>query len=230
MASWIIHLRVAQTLMDTLPTVGDVTAFAVGNIAPDSGAPNPDGVGYTPSKDTTHFQTVDETGVKDIRPAVFMAAYLTEEQVRRYMPRQYGFYLGYLAHLVTDQLWADEIVFPVRDANREWFRADKEGFFAYVKRDWYDLDCVYLMHHPDFPAYRAYAEAVGFRNDFLDFFPAQVFDVRRQAILEFYRQRMMTVDEHRPMHLDGARLDAFVHSTAARVAALAASVGCPATV
>jgi len=230
MASWIIHLRVAQALMDTLPTVGDVTAFAVGNLAPDSGAPNPDGVGYTPSKDTTHFQTVDEQGVKDIRPAAFMAAYLTEEQVRRYTPRQYGFYLGYLSHLVTDQLWGDEIVFPTRDAHMEWFRADKADFFAHIKRDWYDLDCVYLMHHPDFPAYRAYADAVGFRNDFMEMFPAQVFDVRRQAILEFYRQRMPTVDEHRPMHLDDARLDAFVHSTAARVAALVESIGCPAAV
>lgn len=226
MASWIIHLRVAQALMDTLPSVGDVTAFAVGNIAPDSGAPNPDGVGYTPSKDITHFQRVDEQGVKDIHPEDFMAAYLTEEQVGRYTSRQYGFYLGYLAHLVTDQAWAEEMVYPVRDANIEWFRTDKEGFFAFVKRDWYDLDCVYLLHHPDFPAYRAYAEAVGFCNEFLDFFPAQVFDVRRQAILEFYRLRTATVDEHRPMHVTSERLDAFVRSTAARIAVLAAGIGC----
>lgn len=229
MASWIIHLRVAQILMDTLP-VGDVTAFAVGNIAPDSGAPNPDGVGYTPSKDITHFQRVGEDGVKDIRPEDFVAAYLTEEQVRRYTPRQYGFYLGYLSHLVTDRAWADEIVFPTRDANIEWFRTDKQDFFAHVKRDWYDLDCVYLLHHPDFPAYRAYAEAVGFRNEFLNFFPTQVFDVRREAIVEFYRGRMSTVDEHRPMHLDPARLDAFVQGAAAQVASLARSVGCPAAV
>ena len=229
MASWIIHLRVAQALMDTLP-VGDVTAFAVGNIAPDSGAPNPDGVGYTPCKDITHFQRVGENGVKDICPMDFIAAYLTEEQVRRYTPRQYGFYLGYLSHLVTDQAWADEMVYPVRDANMDWFRSDKQGFFAHVKRDWYDLDCVYLLHHPDFPAYRAYAGAVGFCNDFLDFFPTQVFDVRRQAILEFYCGRMETVDEHRPMHITNERLDAFVHSTAARVAAIAKAIGCPAAV
>ena len=35
MASWMIHLRVADLLMDRIPEI-DETAFVMGNIAPDS--------------------------------------------------------------------------------------------------------------------------------------------------------------------------------------------------
>ena len=41
MASRMIHLRVADLLMDRTPGP-DETAFVMGNIAPDSGAPNAD--------------------------------------------------------------------------------------------------------------------------------------------------------------------------------------------
>ena len=42
MASWMVHLRIADCLLDRLSETGkiDDTAFVVGNIAPDSGVPN----------------------------------------------------------------------------------------------------------------------------------------------------------------------------------------------
>ena len=41
MASWMIHLRVADRLLNE-PGELDETAFIMGNIAPDSGVPNED--------------------------------------------------------------------------------------------------------------------------------------------------------------------------------------------
>ena len=41
MASWMVHLRIADRLLDSLPGLSAVD-FVVGNIAPDSGIPNED--------------------------------------------------------------------------------------------------------------------------------------------------------------------------------------------
>ena len=39
MASWMVHLRIADRLLDEIEKI-DATAFVMGNIAPDSGVPN----------------------------------------------------------------------------------------------------------------------------------------------------------------------------------------------
>lgn len=41
MASWMIHLRIADKLLDKLTNI-TTTEFIMGNIAPDSGVPNED--------------------------------------------------------------------------------------------------------------------------------------------------------------------------------------------
>ena len=41
MASWMVHLRIADKLLELLKDI-DETAFVMGNIAPDSGVPNED--------------------------------------------------------------------------------------------------------------------------------------------------------------------------------------------
>ena len=54
MASWMIHLRIADLLLDRIPRL-DETAFVFGNIAPDSGIPNADWSVFTPSKSVSHY-------------------------------------------------------------------------------------------------------------------------------------------------------------------------------
>ena len=39
MASWMVHLRIADKILDRIETL-DESAFVLGNIAPDSGVPN----------------------------------------------------------------------------------------------------------------------------------------------------------------------------------------------
>ena len=41
MASWMVHLRIADELLKHISNI-DETAFVMGNIAPDSGVPNED--------------------------------------------------------------------------------------------------------------------------------------------------------------------------------------------
>ncbi|MDE7285045.1 MAG: hypothetical protein K2N85_15900 [Lachnospiraceae bacterium] len=65
MASWIIHLRVAQQLYQQLD-IEQIDAFILGNIAPDSGVPSEDGSGFIPDAAVSHLRSLDENGIKDI--------------------------------------------------------------------------------------------------------------------------------------------------------------------
>ena len=56
MASWIIHLRVAQEICQRL-ALQHIDRFILGNIAPDSGIPKADGSGYLPDAEISHFRT-----------------------------------------------------------------------------------------------------------------------------------------------------------------------------
>ena len=65
MASWMVHLRISDKLIDELCNLSH-TEFVVGNIAPDSGIPNDDWSVFTPSGDVSQFKTIDADGLKDI--------------------------------------------------------------------------------------------------------------------------------------------------------------------
>ena len=55
MASWMVHLRIADELLRHLDNI-DETSFVMGNIAPDSGVPSEDWTEYHPPKELTHFR------------------------------------------------------------------------------------------------------------------------------------------------------------------------------
>ena len=60
MASWMVHLRVADELLSRLNNI-DETSFVVGNIAPDSGVPNDDWSEFHPPKTVSHFYKKTKT-------------------------------------------------------------------------------------------------------------------------------------------------------------------------
>ena len=68
-------------------------------------------------------------------------------------------------------------------------------FYAFLKKDWYDMDFLYLRRHPDLPAYRIFLNTPRFDNDFLPFFPADAFEVKRREIEDFYRKGVSDVAE-----------------------------------
>lgn len=61
MASWMVHLRIADELLQNLKQI-DETAFIIGNMAPDSGVPNEDWSKFNPPYDVTHFKSRNDTG------------------------------------------------------------------------------------------------------------------------------------------------------------------------
>lgn len=74
MASWMIHLRIADKLLDGLSNI-EITEFIMGNIAPDSGVPNEDWSVFTPSVDISHFKEESLDGWKNINIDNFINAH-----------------------------------------------------------------------------------------------------------------------------------------------------------
>ena len=185
MASWMLHLRVADKLLEHLPSI-DETAFIVGNIAPDSGEPNEDWSKYYPPKNVSHFQI--GRGTETVYDLVsFCKNYFNEELIKNYSLKEYSFFLGYYTHLLTDGFWVKTVFKKLADTYRDEYEADMGKLVWTAKGDWYDLDVLYLKEHPDFRAFSLYENAVGFENVYMDMFSKDAFENRRRYITEFYR-------------------------------------------
>ncbi len=188
MASWMVHLRVADRLLEHWPDL-DAAAFVMGNIAPDSGVPNEDWTRFDPPKAVSHFKGYPDP------PDAFCAAYFNDEIKRTCSRREYAFFLGYYVHLLTDAEWVDEVLTPLLRTHPGEAAADRDGMLRAAKEDWYDLDFLYLEQHPEFRAFSIYENAVDFDNVFMDIFRRDAFENRRRYICGFYRG-----NEHGDLH------------------------------
>lgn len=203
MASWMVHLRITDKLLDNVPDLSPVE-FIVGNVAPDSGVPNEDWSVFTPSTQVSHFKTDSSKA----NPDAFARKYFTPALQAGYSGQQYGFYLGYLVHLITDVLWVRDIYDPSKLRFAEERDKDPDNFIWKLKADWYDLDFKFLRDHPGFRAFRVYLGAVGFVNEFMEEFSPDAFDNRRQYITSFYLGDNDHLDRDYP-YLTEPEMDAF---------------------
>ena len=228
MASWMIHFRVAQAMLDRralgeCPERASAEAFVMGNIAPDSGVPTPEG-GYSPDKNTSHFMRRFEgvpAGQNPERcdPHLFAREWLIPA-LDRGDEVAAAFYLGYLCHLITDNAWVRDFIYPakVRFAHLRLVDGAEtpEGvarFYAFLKKDWYDMDFLYLRRRPDLPAYGLFLDAPRFENEFLPFFPADAFEVKRSEIEAFYSKGVAAVEE-RSVYISEDEAEAFIERVA----------------
>ena len=215
MASWIVHLRITDKLLDEIPGLSPCE-FVVGNIAPDSGVPNEDWSRFTPSGDVSHFKTTDADGLKDIHINDYVQRFYTAGQCSSYSSKQKSFYLGYLTHLLTDRLWADDIVRPGKEKFKALYEKDRNEWIWTLKKDWYDLDFLYIQKNPDFRALSIYRNAVGFHNDYMDFFSEDAFENRRQYITGFYSGEREDLQREYP-YLTEEEMDRFVLESTVKI-------------
>lgn len=231
MASWMMHFRIADALLKTgswrdMPPEA-VTAFLSGNVAPDSGVPTPDGRGYTPNKNTSHFMRRFEGVPAGQNPERCDPLWLSEAWLTPALERgdteAAAFYLGYLCHLVTDNAWVRDFIYPAKEQfahlRLEDGKETPEGvarFYAFVKRDWYDMDFLYIKKNPALPAYRHFLQASALKNRFLPFFPADAFEIKRGEIQAFYLQGAATVEE-RKLYISDTQTEDFVQRIASEI-------------
>lgn len=199
MATWMTHFRIADYFLDHIPGL-DQEAFIVGNIGPDCGVPNEDWSTFTPSKAVSHWH--DDN--RDCRCGDFAAQYLrgdTGDAQGR------SFYLGYYIHLVTDNEWNRMLYRPKRDRYRAQFAADKKFIWVF-KRDWYDLDHLYLREHPGFRAFRIFASIRDFRQDCFGYYPETAYQRQIGYITRFYEDYDGDLDHEYP-YLNKKEMDDF---------------------
>lgn len=187
MASWIVHLRVAEKLLSKIPGL-DAEQFAIGNVAPDSGLPDENWETFDPPVEISHYQIENPDGpgrllvdVRFVQEEILGKVTLAED------PAWFSFLFGYFCHLVTDNMWSDRIVRPTRDQYAEAFKANPD-FIWEVKKDWYGLDFTYVRSHPDCLFWTVFLEAE-YPIHYLSFFPANAIPDKLKYIKTFY-QRM----------------------------------------
>ena len=214
MASWMIHLRIADRLLDEIHGL-DETAFVMGNIAPDSGVPNADWSVYSPPKNVSHYK-VKRGNESFFDLDRFILEHFSPERIRSYSLREFSFFLGYYAHLLTDAEWITEVLQPSMEAHPVQAEKDRTAFIWELKRDWYDLDFRYLKEHPDFRAFQIYEQSDGFRNDLMDIFSEDAFSSRREYICGYYRGEHGDLYREYP-YMAPEEADRFVSGAAERV-------------
>ena len=216
MASWMIHLRIAEEILKHIPTLPR-EPFILGNIAPDSGIPAPDGRSYIPDKSISHFATTNSEGRMYHGEAAFIAQYMTPTLLHGKSHEAYAFYLGYLAHLYTDNAWIEHI-YELGKTRLAHLRAQSKALFASrLKQDWYTLDFLFLQKNPHFSAYETYRTMPCIENTYLDFFSPTAFEERRHFILSFYEDGVSQAVDTSHLYLTPQELDAFVLETATQV-------------
>lgn len=186
MATWMIHLRIADILLDKIPGLSPIE-FIMGSMAPDSGVPNEAGTAFIPSTAISHYRIDDGKGRKIIEAHRFVTDFFTPELRMSYNQPEFSFYLGYYTHLLADVFWSELVAWPVREKY-------PQATWAEIKEDWYDQDFRYLSKHPGFRTFRAYLGSVGFVNRYMDFFSPDAFDKRREYITSFYLQKKENLD------------------------------------
>lgn len=197
MASWIIHLRVADMLAEKLDV--DYENFVVGNIAPDSGKFIEKGK-YLPPREITHFTPTGKN--RDILLQSFSKQYILNSK-----RENYSFYLGYYSHLVTDLYWMLKVVDKLK--TRLGDNYERLEIFQKVKEEWYSLDMLYLQQNPDMRTFKTLNKIKGFENKYLDFFSKDAITDKIKQICSFYNNNTVSPErEYKYFTMDEA--DAFI--------------------
>lgn len=212
MATWIVHLRMAEGLLTRIPGL-DPALFAIGNIAPDSGIPDEKWEKFDPPSEVTHFSSGSNSEVS-CADLVFYRQCLLPWRDQVSDAAAFAFRLGYYCHLLTDNLWSIRINQPTRRKFAARFAAD-QGFIWTVKKDWYGLDFLYVRDHPQSLYWQVFLNCRYDRHD-LPFLRLEGVQERIRYIQEYYRSKSaaeLAEIEQRPFeYLNRAEMDGFVSS------------------
>ncbi len=200
MATWIMHLRVAEKI---LPYLGDIdeTAYYVGSIAPDSGT-MVDNFTYLPTKDVSHWKRDDVSYEQRFEDNyAFFEKYGKKEKdnFRR------SFFLGYYVHILTDTVYVRDIIHPYIDAHgKPFWRKNIET----IRAGWYELDFRFITENSDYHPFKVISAVTEFPNDYLDYFSPTDITERVHHAVKLYRgarvnpeQVFLTIDKPRQERL-----------------------------
>lgn len=177
MATWVSHFRIAEYLLDKLKNLSE-KEFIVGNIGPDCGEPDSDWSKFTPSSEITHWR--DEESESGVDLDGFYNKYLAKPN------GCFSFYLGYYVHLLADIEWGERIYHPKKKKYKTEFEKNKR-FIWVMKKDWYDLDHLFLRENPSFGVFEIFSKIDQFPNKYLDYYSDIAIIRQIRHISNFYK-------------------------------------------
>lgn len=183
MASWMVHLRVAQALCAPFTgTPQETTTYYVGAVGPDCGTYISENV-FDPPTQVTHW--APDGYKRNCDAAAFRAAYLDGKAL---LPKARAFYTAYYIHLLTDRAWVRDIVEPVRARVGTGFGTPEDIALTLAqKKDWYGLDMAFLAENPGFEPLQVLAAAGDFINEYLPYYGPHTLAAQMKNIVEYYR-------------------------------------------
>jgi hypothetical protein len=220
MATWIVHLRLAENLLSLIDGL-DEAYFAMGNVAPDSGVPDENWETFDPPPEVLHFG-IEGSETHQCADLEFYRRHLGSVDRWGEERERFSFLLGYFFHLVTDNLWSREVDVPTRERFAAEFESDAR-FVWKVKHDWYGLDFKYVREHPDSIYWRVFLNCQ-YVDDFLDFLPGDALQQRLDYIKEMYQKTDDETEQwyqNRPgIYLTEEEVDRFVETGTHRLSAI----------
>lgn len=113
-------------------------------------------------------------------------------------------------------MWVSQIVRPSKDRFKSLYEEDITKWIWTLKRDWYDLDFLFIKKNPEFRAFSIYKNAVGFENEYMNIFHKNAFDNRREYITNFYSADKDDL-EREYTYLTENEMDRFVKESAEEI-------------
>ena len=204
MATWIVHLRVAEIFAKKYDFIDEYNFFA-GNLAPDCGYGQKDSFGeFQPPPMVTHW--TDTGSKRDCKYKEFYEKYLKNKE----KDNAYSFYLGYYIHLMTDVMWAVTFCIPTYTKYADEYSKNPE-FLRVIKLDWNDQDFRYLNEKPDFVPYNLLDERMGRINDYLPYYEENQLTKQIRFIIDNYKTPVSGRDIYREyVYLNRESIDNFV--------------------
>ena len=219
MATWGSHFRIAENILKIYPKLNR-KFFAIGNIAPDCGLPNKDWSAFTPPKEISHFAAkemsdflelkIDKFILNDIN---FYSVYLKDHDIISFQEDR-SLLFGYFIHLITDNLWNYYIMKPLKEKYLKELQLN-QNFIWDVKKDWYDLDKIFITENKDSLFWTDFLEAE-YNDDLLDFFPREGVKRQLKFIKKFYQisnEDYMRISKKEFIYLDRKQMDNFIQES-----------------
>jgi len=125
MATWLTHLRVAERVADQL-NISDRSLFFAGSIAPDSDIPS----------DISHWCVNGDKTTCDVQG--FFNDYISG----CHHAEDKDFYWGYYFHLLTDILWHEQKIVPLKQESKDNISG--------IKQKWKTADISFLSDNRNF--------------------------------------------------------------------------------
>lgn len=178
MATWIMHLRVAERLKDLLGEL-DEAAYYVGAIAPDSGRMEGNFT-YIPSKDVSHWKREDVSyEQRFLDNTEFYKKYCVGETDLF----KKSLFWGYYIHILTDTIYVRDIIHPyIAKMTKPYWKENIIG----IRKGWYEIDQRFIAENPDYVPFGLIKTVEPFDNSFLDYFAPNDIYERIQAAIELY--------------------------------------------